>query len=148
MGRGIVPTTDDFGVLGQRPTHPMLLDHLATRFQSDGRRIKRMIRTIVLSRSYQMSSQVSESAVVDDPKNLLWHHRPPKRLEGEAIRDALLSISGRLDASLFGEPVPIHLTAFMDGRGKPGKSGPLDGEGRRSIYTACLLYTSPSPRDS
>ena len=136
MGRGIVPTTDDFGVLGQRPTHPELLDHLASQFIKDGRRLKKMIRTIVLSRTYRMSSQSNPAAIAADPKNLLWHHRPPKRLEGEAIRDAMLSISSRLDAKLFGEPVPIHLTPFMDGRGKPGKSGPVDGAGRRSIYTA------------
>jgi hypothetical protein len=136
MGRGIVPTTDDFGVLGQRPTHPELLDHLASRFLKEGGSLKRMIRAIVLSRTYQLSSQPASSAVAADPKNRWWHHRPPKRLEGEAIRDALLAISGRLDAKPFGPSVPIHLTPFMDGRGKPGKSGPLDGDGRRSIYLA------------
>ncbi len=154
MGRGIVPTTDDFGVLGKQPTHPELLDHLAGRFLKDGRSIKRMIRTIVLSRTYQMSSHADPAAIASDPKNLLWHHRPPKRLEGEAIRDALLALSGRLDKTLFGPPVPIHLTAFMDGRGRPGKSGPLDGAGRRSIYTAVrrnflspfmTTFDSPTP---
>ncbi|WP_417747483.1 PSD1 and planctomycete cytochrome C domain-containing protein [Rosistilla oblonga] len=134
MGRGIVPTTDDFGVLGQRPTHPELLDHLATRFRADGQSLKRLIRYIVLSRTYQMSSYADPAAVAADPKNLLWHHRWPKRLEGEAIRDSLLSISGRLDDAMYGEPIPIHLTAFMDGRGRPGVSGPIDGNGRRSIY--------------
>jgi len=153
-GRGIVPTTDDFGVLGQQPTHPELLDHLAMRFMADGRSIKRMIRTIVLSRTYQMSSHPDPAAMAADPKNLLWHHRPPKRLEGEAIRDALLSLSGQLDDSQFGEPVPVHLTAFMDGRGRPGKNGPLDGDNRRSIYTAIrrnflspfmTTFDSPTP---
>lgn len=134
MGRGIVPTTDDFGVLGQRPSHPELLDHLATEFVRDGQSIKRMIRRIVLSRTYQMSSYADAKAVQADPKNMLWHHRPPKRLEGEAIRDAILALSGRLDPKPFGPPVPIHLTSFMDGRGRPGTSGPLDGDGRRSIY--------------
>ncbi len=154
MGRGIVPTTDDFGVLGQRPSHPELLDHLAIRFQDDGRSIKRMIRSIVVSRSYQMSSQSNMEAVAIDPKNALWHYRPPKRLEGEAIRDSLLLLSGELDPTQFGEPIPIHLTAFMDGRGRPGQSGPLDGAGRRSIYTAVrrnflspfmLTFDTPSP---
>jgi hypothetical protein len=134
MGRGIVATTDDFGVLGQRPTHPELLDHLATQFISDGYSIKRMIRRIVLSRTYQMSSRSMSNSMEADPKNMLWHHRPPKRLEGEAIRDTLLALSGRLDTKQFGEPVPIHLTSFMDGRGRPKHSGPLDGDGRRSIY--------------
>jgi hypothetical protein len=154
MGRGIVPTTDDFGVLGQRPTHPELLDHLATKFLADGQSLKRMIRYIVLSRAYQMSSNPDALAFQADPKNLLWHYRPPKRLEGEVIRDALLALSERLDATQFGEPVPIHLTPFMDGRGRPGHSGPLDGDHRRSIYVAVrrnflspfmLTFDTPAP---
>lgn len=134
MGRGIVSTVDDFGYLGQRPTHPQLLDHLASRFVTDGRSIKRIIRYIVLSQTYQMSSLTDPKAVQADPTNQLWHHCPPRRLQGEVIRDALLAVAGRLDRKPYGPPVPIHLTAFMDGRGRPGKSGPLDGAGRRSIY--------------
>ncbi|QDS88812.1 Planctomycete cytochrome C [Rosistilla ulvae] len=154
MGRGIVPTTDDFGVLGQRPTHPDLLDHLAIRFQADGRSIKQLIRYIVLSRTYQMSALADPAAVAADPKNLLWHHRWPKRLEGEAIRDSLLTISGSLNDQMYGEPIPIHLTGFMDGRGRPGVNGPLDGAGRRSIYISVrrnflspfmLTFDSPVP---
>jgi hypothetical protein len=92
-----------------------------------------------------MSSRPNAQAVSVDPKNLLWHHRPPKRLEGEVIRDALLSLSGRLDATQFGEPVPVYLTSFMDGRGRPAESGPLDGAGRRSIYLAVRRnFLSPS----
>lgn len=136
LGRGLVPTVDDFGVLGQPPTHPELLDHLAQQFLADGRSIKRLIRRIVLSRTYQMSSHADPAAVAADPKNELWHHREPKRLDGESIRDGLLTVSGRLDATLEGEPIPIHLTTFMDGRGRPGQSGPLDGAGRRSLYVA------------
>ena len=154
MGRGIVPTTDDFGVLGQRPTHPKLLDHLATKFLDDGRSIKRMIRHIVLSSTYQMSCQPDAAAVEVDPNNRLWHHRPPKRLEGEAIRDSLLTVAGNLDSKLFGPPIPVHLTSFMNGRGKPKKSGPLDGGNRRSIYVAVrrnflspfmLTFDTPAP---
>lgn len=154
MGRGIVPTTDDLGVLGQLPTHPELLDYLADQFIRDGRSIKTMIRRIVLSQSYQMSSEVDPAALAKDPKNLLWHHRELKRLDGESIRDALLSISGRLDTKMHGPAVPIHLTAFMDGRGRPGASGPLDGDGRRSVYIAVrrnflspfmLTFDSPVP---
>ena len=157
MGRGIVPTVDDFGYLGQRPTHPELLDHLATRFRTDGQSIKRMIKYIVLSRTYQMSSHASRDAMEADPNNLLWHHQPPRRLQGEVIRDSLLAISGRLDRTPFGPPVPIHLTSFMDGRGRPSKSGPLDGDGRRSIYIAVrrnflspfmLTFDTPVPFSS
>ncbi|MCA9057886.1 MAG: DUF1553 domain-containing protein, partial [Planctomycetaceae bacterium] len=90
----------------------------------------------VLSSSYQMSSQADPTAMERDPSNLLWHHQPARRLEGEVIRDALLTVSGRLDRTVGGAPVAIHLTAFMDGRGRPGASGPLDGANRRSIYVA------------
>jgi hypothetical protein len=154
MGRGIVPTTDDFGLLGLPPTHPDLLDHLASRFLAEGRSIKRMIRYIVLSRTYQMSAELDPQAAMADPKNRLWHYRPPRRLQGEAIRDSLLSISGRLDETMFGPSVPIHLTDFMEGRGRPNQSGPLDGAGRRSIYVAVrrnflspfmLTFDSPVP---
>ncbi len=154
IGRGIVPTTDDFGVLGQRPSHPELLDHLASKFIADDRSIKKMIRYIVLSRTYQMSSRAEPAAMAVDPKNTLWHHRPLKRLEGEVIRDALLAISGSLDEAMYGISVPVHLTAFMDGRGRPGTSGPLDGNRRRSIYQAArrnfvspfmLTFDTPTP---
>ena len=136
MGRGLVPTTDDFGVLGQRPTHPKLLDHLASEFVADGQSIKRMIKRIVLSQTYQMASRPDSKSLAADPKNLLWHHRPPKRLEGEAIRDTLLALSGELDKTQEGPSVPVHLTEFMEGRGRPKTSGPLDGGRRRSIYVA------------
>lgn len=154
LGRGIVPTTDDFGVLGQRPTHPALLDHLATRFVAGGQSIKHLIRAIVLTRTYQMSSRPNAAALATDPNNNLWHYRPPKRLEGEVIRDSLLSLSGQIDLIQFGEPVPIYLSPFMDGRGRPEKSGPLDGARRRSIYTAVrrnflspfmLAFDTPAP---
>ncbi|MCA9181097.1 MAG: DUF1553 domain-containing protein, partial [Planctomycetales bacterium] len=154
MGRGLVPTTDDFGQLGQRPTHPELLDYLATQFLADGRSIKRMIRRLVLTRTYRMSGASEPQAAEIDPNNALWHHRPPRRLEGEAIRDSLLAISGALDPTMFGEPIPVHLTSFMDGRGKPAASGPLDGKARRSIYIAVrrnflspflLTFDTPNP---
>jgi hypothetical protein len=157
MGRGIVPTTDDFGFLGQRPTHPKLLDHLASRFLADGRSVKRMIKYIVLSRTYRMSSHGDPHALEIDPNNLMWHHRPPQRLQGEVIRDSLLALSERLDPKPFGPPVPIHLTSFMDGRGRPKTSGPLDGDGRRTIYIAVrrnflspfmLTFDTPVPFSS
>lgn len=154
FGRGIFPSVDNMGVLGQPPTHPELLDHLAIRFQKDGWSTKRLIRSLLLSRTYQMSSQPSEPAEGLDPDNLLWHRMPIKRLEGEVIRDALLAVSGRLDPKAFGPSVPIHLTPFMEGRGRPGVVGPVDGDGRRSIYIAVrrnflspmmLAFDTPSP---
>jgi hypothetical protein len=134
MGRGIVPTVDDFGKLGQPPTHPRLLDHLAATFVSEGWSIKAMIRRIALSRTYRMSSRGEPGAEAADPTNALFHRANVRRLEGEAIRDAMLAVSGRLDERMFGPPVAVHLTSFMDGRGRPQESGPLDGAGRRSVY--------------
>ena len=93
-----------------------------------------MIRYVVLSKSYQMDSRVNPAAMEIDPKNHYWHHHPQKRMEGETIRDTLLSIAGRLDPTMNGPSIPVHLTSFMDGRGRPGKSGPQDGLNRRSIY--------------
>lgn len=154
FGRGIVPSVDNMGVLGQAPTHPELLDHLATKFMEDGWSTKRLIKSLVLSRTYQMSSHPTEPAETSDPNNLLWHRMPIKRLQGEVIRDSLLAVSGRLNRTPFGPSVPIHLTPFMEGRGRPGVSGPLDGNGRRSIYIAVrrnflspmmLAFDTPSP---
>jgi len=138
FGRGIVQSVDNLGVLGQPPSHRELLDHLAARFvKEQGWSVKKLIREIVLSRTYEMSSQPTDAAAEQaDPENLLLHRTNLRRLEGEAIRDAMLAISGRLDPKLGGPPVPVFLSTFMDGRGKPSRSGPLDGDGRRSIYTA------------
>jgi hypothetical protein len=133
FGRGIVASVDDFGVLGERPTHPELLDHLASDFVANGWSLKKAIRTMVLSNTYRMSVQPDAKAAEADPSNLLLQHMRVRRLEGEAIRDAMLAVSGRLDATMHGPSVPVHLTTFQDGRGRPG-SGPIDGNGRRSIY--------------
>ncbi len=163
FGRGIVPTTDNLGVLGQLPSHRELLDHLAARFTAPSNRspltsqpstaaaggmgwsVKKLVRELVLSRTFAMSSAPTDAAAEQaDPENILLHRANLRRLEGEAIRDAMLAISGRLDPKLGGAPVPVYLSAFMDGRGRPSRSGPLDGDGRRSIYTAVRRNFLPS----
>jgi len=135
FGRGLVASVDNFGVLGEAPTHPELLDHLADRFVKEGWSLKRLIRELVLSSTYHMASESAAEADKVDPSNLLLHRMRLRRLEGEAIRDAMLAVSGRLSAKVYGPSVPIYRTAFLDGRGRPG-SGPLDGDGRRSLYLA------------
>jgi cytochrome c553 len=136
LGRGIVASTDNFGALGQVPTHPDLLDYMAAGFVKDGWSIKKTIRTIMLSRTYQMASEAADSnAEQADPDNALLHRAHVRRLEAEAIRDEMLAVSGRLDPKLLGPSVDVNLTSFMEGRGRPA-SGPLDGAGRRSIYLA------------
>ncbi len=136
FGRGLVATPDDFGVMGRAPSHPALLDHLASDFMRNGWSIKRLHRALVLSSAYRMSSVPVAGAKAErvDPSNELLHRMNLRRLEAEEIRDAMLAVSGRLDAKMFGPSVPPHLTSFMEGRGRPGSSGPLDGDGRRSIY--------------
>jgi hypothetical protein len=138
FGRGLVPTVDNFGALGERPTHPELLDHLAWQFvHVDGWSTKRLIRRLLLTRTYAVGSRDSDTRAPElDPGNRWWHRMPVRRLEAEAIHDALLAVSGRLDPALGGPPVPVHLTEFVIGRGRPDQSGPLDGNGRRSLYTA------------
>ena len=134
FGHGLVSSTDNLGVLGKRPTHPDLLDHLATRFRNDGWSVKRLIRAIALSRTYRMASTRSEKAQEIDPTNELFHRANIRRLQGESVRDAILAVSGRLDRTQFGSPVPIRLSSFLQGRGRPRANGPVDGNGRRSIY--------------
>jgi len=136
LGRGIVRTVDNFGIMGDAPTHPELLDHLAREFMADGWSVKRLIRRIMLSSTYRMASTSSNATQADeiDPKNDLFHRADVKRLDAEVIRDALLATAGRLDPTMYGPGVEAYLTSFMEGRGRPGKSGPLDGDGRRSIY--------------
>ncbi|HVU88737.1 MAG TPA: PSD1 and planctomycete cytochrome C domain-containing protein [Pirellulales bacterium] len=134
FGRGLVPTPDDFGVMGQTPSHPELLDWLAAEFMRQGWSLKALDRMLVLSSAYRMSGQTAPAARAADPENRLWHHMPRRRLEAECIRDSVLAVSGRLDRTMFGPGVPPHLTPFMSGRGRPKESGPLDGAGRRSIY--------------
>jgi Protein of unknown function (DUF1553)/Protein of unknown function (DUF1549)/Planctomycete cytochrome C len=135
FGVGIVPTVDNFGVLGQAPSHPELLDYLARQFMAEGWSLKRLVRSLVLSRTYQMSSAPTAADAVD-PTDALLHRMRLRRLEAEAIRDAILATSGQLDRRQFGPSVPIHLTDDMQGRGRPAASGPLDGAGRASIYLA------------
>jgi hypothetical protein len=120
--------------MGQPPTHPELLDFLAQEFIKSGWSIKAMHRMMLLSSTWQMSSHPSSEASKIDPQNKLLSHMPIRRLEAEAIRDSLLAISGRLDRTMFGPSILPHLTPFMSGRGRPSASGPLDGNGRRTIY--------------
>lgn len=143
FGRGLVPTPDDFGKMGTPPSHPELLDWLAAEFVESGWSIKHIHRLMVLSNTYRMTSRLephSQLATSDldpeavDPNNLLLHRMPVRRLEAEAIRDAVLAVSGRLELRMEGQSVPPYLTPFMEGRGRPAQSGPLDGAGRRSLY--------------
>ena len=141
FGTGIVKTTDDFGEVGDRPSHPLLLDYLAARFVEDGWSIKKLVRSLVLTRTYRMSSQQRVAVRGGDPENLLLHRYPLRRLEAEALRDAMLAVSGRLDPTFYGRS--IHPYRFKPRPSRKLFCGPLDGDGRRSIYTKVTLTEEP-----
>ncbi len=119
FGHGIVATTDNFGKLGDLPTHPELLDLLAQRFIDSGGSIKEMVKLMVSSKAFQRSAQSSELSTQKDPENKLLSHWSMRRLEAEAIRDSIVNLSGKLDTTLYGESV---------GSGDP----------RRSIYVKVI----------
>ena len=99
FGRGLVATVDSFGSMGEEPSHPELLDHLAERFIADGWSTKRLIRRLMLSRVFQLSSTLNSHAVaIDDQNRLLWRANR-RRLDAEVLRDAILQASGSLDLS-------------------------------------------------
>ncbi|MFT3879927.1 MAG: DUF1553 domain-containing protein [Gemmatales bacterium] len=135
FGQGLVRTVDDLGHMGEEPSHPELLDYLADWFAKNGWSLKKLHREMVLSRTYRQSSTNQNEATMKlDPQNRWLTRMPLRRLEAEAIRDAMLSISGQLKKGPVEAGVMPYLTSYMQGRGRPSASGPLDGEGRRSIY--------------
>ena len=97
IGRGIVSSTENFGVTGQAPSHPELLDYLAVKFVNSGWSVKSVIREIAASRVYRISSAFDERAHEYDPDNALLWRANPRRLDAEAIRDAMLLVSGEID---------------------------------------------------
>ncbi len=136
FGRGIVRSVDNLGALGDRPSHPQLLDWLARDAVAHGWSRKHVFRRIVTSATYRQHSAARDDAAAVDPANVLLHRQHVRRLDAEALRDALLAISGRLDPTRFGPSIELPRDAHVEARGRPKRSGPLDGDGRRSIYLA------------
>ncbi len=97
FGEGIVRTTDNFGTMGEKPSHPELLDQLALQFMADGWSVKKLVRSLVLSHTYQISSTFNEKAQKTDPDNALLWRAHERRLDAESIRDAMLAASGNMD---------------------------------------------------
>ena len=134
FGQGLVPTVNDLGVMGTAPSHPQLLDFLAQDLIRQNWSLKTLIRNMVLTRTYQMSTTPSVASLDEDPDNLLLQHMPIKRLNAEAVRDHILASSGSLDRKTFGPSVPAFVDNLPDSRAKPPISGPLDADNRRSVY--------------
>lgn len=114
FGAGIVKSTENFGRLGDRPSHPELLDWLARRFMESGWSTKELHRLILSSSTYQMTSSHSDAKIAEaDPENRLLWKFGLRRLEAEQIRDSILAVSGRLDAELGGKTVPLRNRQFV-----------------------------------
>jgi len=113
FGRGIVPSVDNFGLLGEPPTHPELLDWLSARFVELGWSLKALHREILLSSTYQQDSHPLTVMVEKDPENRLWGWFPVRRLEAESVRDALLSVSGQLDRAPGGPVLTVKNRGYL-----------------------------------
>lgn len=140
FGRGLVETVDNFGLSGGTPSHPLLLDHLASRFQEDWS-VKTLIRSIMLSRTYRLSSQASPAAMKTDAQNSLYWRMNSRRLEIEAVRDSMLSIAGRLSTE---RPAGIQI-AGRGGKGKWGETRSLlsINSPYRTVYLPVLRSLLP-----
>jgi hypothetical protein len=130
FGRGIVATSDNLGQSGARPSHPELLDYLATEFIHSGWSLKALHRQILLSGVYRQSGAGGEDASAADPDNHLLSRFPLRRLDAEAVRDGMLAVSGELDTRLGGPYVPTHRLA--EGNVEVEDNSP--GARRRSVY--------------
>jgi len=144
FGRGIVETPADFGKLGSRPTHPLLLDWLAREFTDSGWNLKRLHKLIMMSTVYRQSSKRTPALNAADPENRLYARMSIRRLEAETIRDSVLFVSGKLKGQMFGTPVPVAKDQSgqvvigipnVDAAGRPRGKIPLRGiQFRRSLY--------------
>jgi mono/diheme cytochrome c family protein len=144
LGRGIVGTPGDFGFLGERPTHPELLDWLADDFMAGGWRLKRLHKLIMTSTTYRQLAARSAQGDALDPDNRLYGRMSLRRLDAEVLRDSILAVGGTYNPKMFGTPVPVmedQVGQFVigienkNGENRPGPVIPMHGEEfRRSIY--------------
>lgn len=137
FGRGIVDTPSNFGMMGERPTHPELLDYLAARFIESGWSMKAMHREIMLSAAYQLAYERSEANSAADPDNRLVWRANFRRLEIEALRDSLLFVTGTLDERLGGPPQELPRAN--------NKKRTIYGRAARSPYNLLTLFDYPDP---
>jgi hypothetical protein len=138
FGEGLVRTPNDFGVMGQPPTHPELLDWLALKFIEEGWSIKKLHQLILCSNTYRMSKRWNPEYANKDPENRLLWRFPYKRLEVEAIRDSALAVSGQLNPKMYGPSMyPEVPKAALEGNSDPDKIWkPFDEKesSRRTVY--------------
>lgn len=132
FGRGLVESTDNFGMLGDAPSHPELLDWMASQLPRDGWSLKTMHRRIVLSSTYQMSSDLNAANLAIDPENRFYWRSDIRRLQAESIRDAVLAASGQMDHSMGGSMMNVGNREFVFNH--TSKDNTSYQTARRSIY--------------
>jgi Protein of unknown function (DUF1553)/Protein of unknown function (DUF1549)/Planctomycete cytochrome C len=142
FGRGIVETVDNFGANGMKPTHPELLDYLATQYREEEWSLKKMVRRLILSRSYQLAADSDEANFATDPGNEYYWRMRRRRLDAESLRDSLLSASGKLDLT---RPVASPVAEIGYGEvGRGIKTAPLDAPfPYRSVYLPIIRGIIP-----
>ena len=151
FGQGLVTTVDNFGVTGDLPSHPELLDHLASRFVNDDWSMKKLVRRIVLSRAYQLGTDAPESHRLKDPSNrFVWRHTP-RRMATEEIRDSILASNGRLLERPQDDPAvkKLRMVEIRDnGPEAKGVYDQADREQGRSVYLPALRGMIPKSLDA
>jgi hypothetical protein len=143
FGQGIVRTVDNFGSSGEAPSHPELLDYLALRFQANGWSTKKAIREIALSRTYQLSSSENADNFKKDPENKLLWRANVRRLQAEALRDAILAASGQLDLETVQRSAVAKVGNGNIGRGVTIPRNALDNASHRSVYLPIVRNLLP-----
>lgn len=149
FGRGLVATPGDFGFLGDRPSHPELLEWLADDFMRGAWHLKPLVRTIITSAAYRQSSGRRESLDAIDPENRLLGRMSVRRLEAECIRDSLLAVGGRLSSQMFGPAVPVmpdetgQIVVGVDTRLGRASVGQDRAAGRRRVPPLHLRAGAP-----
>ncbi|MEO8372244.1 MAG: PSD1 and planctomycete cytochrome C domain-containing protein [Candidatus Solibacter sp.] len=143
FGRGIVPSVSNFGRSGVAPTHPELLDWLATEFVAQGWSMKAMHRLMLTSQAYRQASRVDEPTLTADPENALLSRMPLQRMDAETLYDSLIAVAGRLDSKLYGPAAEVDVRPDKEVVVKPGADG-----FRRSIYVLHRRQTPVSLLDA
>ncbi|HSI35330.1 MAG TPA: PSD1 and planctomycete cytochrome C domain-containing protein [Tepidisphaeraceae bacterium] len=149
FGAGLVRSVDNFGTTGDKPTHPELLDHLATRFVKDGWSVKRLIKSIVLTSTYQQSAAFDKAKFERDPENHLLWRQNQRRLEAEAIRDAMLAVSGQINPTPPTASIAIDLPNIPLGVGgaRFNPAELVSSTTHRSVYLPILRNLTPESLD-
>ena len=155
FGAGLVETTEDFGIMGQRPSHPELLDWLAVEFRESGWNIKHMYKLMVMSAAYRQSAKSTPEQLARDPKNLLLAHGPRFRMDAEMLRDIALQSSGLLVNKIGGPSVKTYQPANVwESVGYPTSDTTIykqdhgDALYRRSLYTYWKRMAMPPDMDA